>query len=107
RWYSPLPACRVPLWMPVDGVVPAPILDAADPPLRVLVELGYKRTDENGNTDYGTPTPVGIAPAVNPVTVATQLANATVQGANTGLAESGVSTPNVLSASAPQTNSAT
>ncbi len=105
--YYLIPTDRLPLLMPFDGIVPDPILDAADPPLRVLVELGYKRTDENGNTDYGTPTPVGIAPAVNPVTVATQLANATVQGVNTGLTESGVSTPNVLSASAAETNSAT
>ena len=105
--YYLIPTDRLPLLMPFDGIVPDPILDAADPPLRVLVELGYKRTDEDGNTDYGTPTPVGIAPAVNPVTVATQLANATVQGVNTGLSESGVSTPNVLSASAAETNSAT
>lgn len=90
--YYLIPTERLPLLMPFDGIVPDPILDAADPPLRVLVELGYDRSD------YGKPTTAGIAPAVNPVTVATDLAEATVQGANNGLAGSGASVPNVLSA---------
>src|SRR4029079_16002437 len=47
--YYLIPSDRLPLLMPFDGIVPDPILDAADPPLRVLVELGYRRTDENGN----------------------------------------------------------
>ncbi|MDX1882179.1 PE-PPE domain-containing protein [Mycolicibacterium sp. 120270] len=102
--YYLIPTERLPLLMPFDGIVPDPILDAADPPLRVLVELGYKRTDDNGDTDYGTPTTAGIAPAVNPVTVATQLAEATVQGVDTGLSETGASTPNVLTANTSARN---
>jgi hypothetical protein len=72
--------------MPFDGIVPDPILDAVDPPLRVLVELGYDRSD------YATPTTAGLVPNVNPLTVATDLANATEQGVQTGLQESGAST---------------
>jgi hypothetical protein len=98
--YYLIPTDRLPLLMPFDGIVPDPILDAADAPLRAIVELGYDRSD------YGKPTTAGIAPAVNPITAATQIGDATVQGAKTGLTESGVSTPNVLSASRTQTDSA-
>jgi hypothetical protein len=99
--YYLIPTDRLPLLMPFEGIVPEPILDAADPPLRVIVELGYDRSD------YGKPTTAGIAPAVNPVTVATDLANATGDGINKGLAGSGVATPNLLSAntSAPKPSS--
>ena len=98
--YYLIPTDRLPLLMPFEGIVPDPILDAADAPLRAIVELGYDRSD------YGKPTTAGIAPAVNPLTVATQLTDATVQGVNTGLTESGVSTPNILSANNSQPNSA-
>jgi pimeloyl-ACP methyl ester carboxylesterase len=97
--YYLIPTDRLPLLMPFTGIVPEPILDAADAPLRAVVELGYDRSD------YGKPTTAGIAPAVNPVTVATQLTDATVQGAKTGLGESGVSTPNVLSANTSRAGS--
>jgi pimeloyl-ACP methyl ester carboxylesterase len=90
---------RLPLLMPFTGIVPEPILDAADAPLRAVVELGYDRSD------YGKPTTAGIAPAVNPVTVATQLTDATAQGAKTGLDESGVSTPNILPANTSRASS--
>ena len=97
--YYLIPTDRLPLLMPFTGIVPEPILDAADAPLRAVVELGYDRSD------YGKPTTAGIAPAVNPVTVATQLTDATVQGGKTGLGESGVSTPNVLSANTSRAGS--
>ncbi len=97
--YYLIPTDRLPLLMPFTGIVPEPILDAADAPLRAVVELGYDRSD------YGKPTTAGIAPAVNPVTVATQLTDATIQGAKTGLGESGVSTPNMLSANTSRAES--
>jgi pimeloyl-ACP methyl ester carboxylesterase len=84
--YYLIPTDELPLLMPFNGIVPKPILDAIDPPLRVLVELGYDRTD------YGTPTPAGIAPVVNPITVATDLVSATTEGVAKGLNESGSST---------------
>jgi pimeloyl-ACP methyl ester carboxylesterase len=87
---------ELPLLMPLNGIVPKPILDALDPPLRVLVELGYDRTD------YGKPTPAGIVPSVNPVTVATELVDATTQGIAKGLSETGVSTSSGSSANASQ-----
>ena len=99
--YYLIPTDRLPLLMPFTGIVPDPILDAADAPLRAVVELGYDRSD------YGKPTTAGIVPAVNPVTVATQLADATVQGAKTGVGESGVSTPNILAANTSRISSST
>jgi hypothetical protein len=83
--YYLIPTDQLPILMPFNGIVPKPILDAVDPPLRVLVELGYDRSD------YGKPTTAGIAPVVNPVTVASELATATVAGVQKGLGESGVS----------------
>jgi len=97
--YYLIPTDRLPLLMPFTGIVPEPILDAADAPLRAVVELGYDRSD------YGKPTTAGIVPSVNPVTVATQLTDATAQGAKTGLDESGASAPNMLSANTSRASS--
>jgi hypothetical protein len=83
--YYLIPTDELPILMPFNGIVPDPVLKALDPPLRVLVELGYNRSD------YSTPTPAGIAPIVNPITVAENLAKATVEGVQAGLADSGVS----------------
>jgi hypothetical protein len=58
---------RLPLLMPLSGIVPDPILDAVDPALRALVELGYDRTD------YSQPTGARLLPRINlgkPVTAA-------------------------------------
>jgi PE-PPE domain len=77
---------RLPLLMPLEGIVPDPILTAADTPLRYVVELGYERGD------YSEPTRAGLAPVLNPITVAQGLTEATVQGVQDGLTEAGVST---------------
>ncbi|MCI4675228.1 PE-PPE domain-containing protein [Candidatus Mycolicibacterium alkanivorans] len=65
---------RLPLLMPLSGIVPDPILDALDPPLRALVELGYDRTD------YSQPTTARLLPsigAVQPVAASAQAAVST------------------------------
>ncbi|WP_319446457.1 MULTISPECIES: PE-PPE domain-containing protein [unclassified Mycobacterium] len=80
---------QLPILMPFNGIVPKPVLDALDPPLRYLVELGYDRAD------YSTPTPAGLVPNLNPVTVATGFAEATGQGVQAGL---GQSTPTIADA---------
>jgi PE-PPE domain len=89
--YYLIPTDELPILMPFNGIVPKPVLDALDPPLRYLIELGYDRAD------YGTPTPAGLVPNLNPITVATGFAEATVQGIEAGL---GQSTPTI--AKAPQ-----
>lgn len=71
---------RLPLLMPFEWIVPGPILDIIDAPLRVLVELGYDRKD------YGDPQPAGLVPAVNPVSLVKDLGDASAQGVATALA---------------------
>ncbi len=54
--YYLIPTERLPLLMPFTGLVPEPVLDAVDPPLRRVVELGYDRTD------YSEPTTAQLLP---------------------------------------------
>jgi PE-PPE domain len=61
---------RLPLLMPLQGVLPDRVLDRLDKPLRVLVELGYDRTD------YGKGTGAGLINPVNPVKVVKDLVDA-------------------------------
>jgi len=60
----------LPILMPLAGVLPEPLLKALDAPLRVLVELGYDRMD------YSNAVGAGLLPAVNPISVVTDLAAA-------------------------------
>lgn len=83
---------RLPLLMPLEGILPDAILDALDAPLRVLVELGYDRTK------YGKPTKAGLIRPVNPFEVGNDLIDATKKGLGIGSVE------NQTPASPPQTN---
>lgn len=85
--YYLIPTERLPLLMPFTGIVPEPILDALDPPLRVLVETGYDRTD------YSQPTAAKPIPPINPGKLAEDLGDATVAGITAGLADAGVTVP--------------
>jgi pimeloyl-ACP methyl ester carboxylesterase len=96
--YYLIPTDELPILMPFNGIVPDPVLKALDPPLRYLIELGYDRGD------YSAPTPAGLVPNLNPVTVVTELAEATVQGVQAGL---GQSTPTIANANARQTPAST
>jgi hypothetical protein len=85
--YYLIPTERLPLLMPFESIgVPDQILDAVDPPLRYLVELGYDRTD------YSKPTGVGLFPALNPVEVATGFADAVSEGVAIGTGSTTTST---------------
>ncbi len=70
---------ELPLLMPFNGIVPEPILQAIDPVLRSIVELGYDRTD------YGNPTPAGLWPGLgssstaNPIQLVSTLATSAGQ----------------------------
>ena len=63
---------RLPLLMPF-GFLPKPLLDALDAPLRVLIELGYDRSN------YGKPTGAGWIPSVNPVDIAHDVVDSTAK----------------------------
>jgi hypothetical protein len=49
----------VPLLMPLQGIVPEPILGAIDPMLRKFIEMGYDRTD------YSKPTKAQLLPGID------------------------------------------
>lgn len=87
--YYLIPTEQLPILMPFNGIVPKPVLDALDPPLRALIELGYDRSD------YGAPTPAKLLPAIHPIDLTKDLTDATARGVATGLAESGAPVPAV------------
>jgi hypothetical protein len=63
--YYVIPTAQLPILMPLRGIVPDPILDALDTPLRAIIESGYDRTD------YSAPTPLKVFPGVQSVAPAT------------------------------------
>jgi hypothetical protein len=90
----------LPLFGPLRTLgVPEPVIDVVEPFFRVLVELGYDRSIPPWE-----PTPARLIPTLNPVTVATDLANAIGEGINNALALIG--SPPLLSIPAPVTTTA-
>lgn len=80
--YYMLPTDLVPLLLPFDGLVPRPILVAADEPLRVLIEAGYRR-----DISPGQPTPAYLIPVINPVTLTVNLLRSVPVGLDNAAAE--------------------
>jgi len=80
----------VPILMPLQQIgIPRPILLAMDEPLRVLIEmLGYRR-----DINPGTPTPVGLFPQVNLLTLAANLFSSIQVGIDDALADLGLGRP--------------
>jgi hypothetical protein len=97
--YYMIPTQNLPLLEPLRyiPVVGNPLADLVQPDLKVIVNLGY------GDPDYGystgpanVPTPFGLFPNVNPLTVLNDLAAGVPQGINQAigdLASSSISTP--------------
>jgi hypothetical protein len=84
--YVLIPNENLPLLQALHGSVPAPVLDLVEPDLRVIMEMGYDRT---GYADV--PSPVGLFPThINPIAVAHDLAQGTVQGIDNALADEGL-----------------
>ncbi|CAN5369640.1 hypothetical protein BH09ACT7_BH09ACT7_30440 [soil metagenome] len=73
--YYVIPTERLPLLMPFSGIVPEPVLDALDPPLRAVVELGYDRTD------YSAPTPAKLIPTPSLTNVPAQRSDSAIEPA--------------------------
>jgi len=78
--YYLIPALNLPLLEPLRQLgVPAPIIDLIQPVLRVIVDLGY-------GTGYANiPTPAGLLPPINLLTLATELLQAGGQGVEDAL----------------------
>lgn len=62
--YYLIPTKRLPLLMPLSGLLPKSVLDKLDRPLRTLVELGYDRSDYSKNTPAQIVGPIGARAAV-------------------------------------------
>ncbi|MCV7253212.1 PE-PPE domain-containing protein [Mycobacterium hackensackense] len=66
--YYVIPTKQLPLLMPLNGLLPKPVLAKLDAPLRNVVELGYDRSDYSKSVTAAAVPPIG-APAT-PNTVA-------------------------------------
>lgn len=86
--YYMIPSQDLPLLRPLN--LPQPVLNLIQPPLRVLIDLGYG--DIGGvNTEYANlPTPASLFPVINPVNVGSYLVKGTVQGIQANLVWAGV-----------------
>jgi hypothetical protein len=62
RYYL-IPTERLPLLMPLDGILPKNVLDAIDKPLRAIIETGYDRRD------YSAPTGARLFPRLSDLKV--------------------------------------
>ncbi len=80
--YYTVPTARLPLLMPLEFIVPSPMLTALDAPLRVIVEWGYDR-----GVSPGMPTTAALIRWGNPVQNLKNLALAIPTGIDDGLAE--------------------
>ncbi|WP_066917322.1 PE family protein [Mycobacterium interjectum] len=82
--YYMIPTADLPLLKPLDAipVIGKPLVDLIQPDLKVLVNLGYGPDPTLGySTSYAdVPTPFGLFPDANPVTVFNALAAGTQQG---------------------------
>lgn len=81
--YYMIPTEHLPLLEPLRGipVVGTPLADLLEPALRVLVNLGYGDPDFGWSTTAANiPTPFGLFPDINPLTVLQDLAAAAGQG---------------------------
>ncbi|CAN5879620.1 hypothetical protein BH10ACT9_BH10ACT9_09040 [soil metagenome] len=71
--YYLVPTERLPLLMPLTGILPDDVLDALDGPLRAFIETAYDRAD------YGVPTAAGLVPGLSPAATGAAPSEATAQ----------------------------
>ncbi|KAA8956107.1 PE-PPE domain-containing protein, partial [Mycobacterium sp.] len=83
--YILIPSQNLPLLEPLQGVVPAPLLDLIEPPLRDIINLGYDPT-----APANVPTPATLFPLDNPITVVVDFLRSIGQGVNDALAAQGL-----------------
>lgn len=78
---------HLPLLQPLRDVgIPAPVIDLAEPTLRVLIELAYDRTPAN----MGVPTRAGLLPHIDLDKLASDLKAAAKEGVRNALADLGI-----------------
>lgn len=80
--YYLYPTRRLPLLMPLEPIVPSPILTLLDAPLRAAIEAGYAR-----GVNPGIPTGMSLLPFLNPVQAIVNIITAIPVGVDDALAE--------------------
>lgn len=80
--YYLFPSKRLPLLMPLEPIVPSPILTFLDAPLRAAIEGGYAR-----GINPGIPTGMSLLPFLNPVQTIINIIAAIPVGIDDALAE--------------------
>jgi PE-PPE domain len=80
--YYLYPTERLPLLMPLRGIVPSPILTLLDAPLRAAIEGAYRR-----DVNPGIPTAAGLLPFLNPIQAILNIIVAIPTGIDDALAE--------------------
>jgi hypothetical protein len=83
--YILIPTQNLPLLDLLQGVVPAPLLDLIEPPLRDIINLGYDPT-----APANVPAPATLFPLDNPITVVVDFLRSIGQGVNDALAAEGL-----------------
>lgn len=107
--YITIPAKTLPIMQPLLDLGAAtgttalikPLVSLISPVTRVLIETGYDRTN------YGQPSPFGLIPVINPVTLTVDLVTAVGQGIHDALGDLGVSTPSPSAPSVPSSPAST
>ncbi|OBI84778.1 PE family protein [Mycobacterium asiaticum] len=98
---------NLPLTAPLRAipVIGNPLADLVEPDLRILVNLGYGDPNFGYSTSpANVPTPFGVIPDVNWLSVGNQLVAGAQQGANAFLADIGAMTPSAQSVPAMLTS---
>jgi hypothetical protein len=83
--YILIPTQNLPLLDPLQGILPAPLADLIEPPLRDIINLGYDPT-----APANVPAPATLFPLDNPITVVVDFLRSIGQGVNDALAAEGL-----------------
>ncbi len=83
--YIMIPTQTLPLLEPFEGMLPAPLVDLIEPPLKDLIDLGYDPT-----APANVATPAQLFPDINPITALGDFGQSVEQGVNNFLTAEGL-----------------
>ena len=80
--YYIVPARRLPILLPFEGIIPSPLLTLFEAPIKAAIEGGYAR-----DINPGVPVPVGLLPFTNPIQAIINILLAIPTGIDDAIAE--------------------
>uniref|UniRef100_UPI0031DD7FB0 PE-PPE domain-containing protein n=1 Tax=Mycobacterium sp. TaxID=1785 RepID=UPI0031DD7FB0 len=83
--YIMIPTQTLPLLKPFAGLLPAPLMDLIEPPLRYIINLGYDPT-----APANVPAPAQLLPDINPISALIGFGQSIGQGINDALGAVGL-----------------